>query len=310
MRSRWAIQSTPGLKPRSICRRWVSGWRPANRAVFPRSPPPQARRDAPPRGEPGGGAPEPGGIRTGDASPQATAGACVACAALHPAPLLAFHEHALGSSFAILTADRGAPLKRSSETRRVTPIKTEGYTFSEEARLWEVFHLEGEWMVIRQTLGETLGVAQETEAGLVHRADCPFSGAITVAGRRCVAGGGESATALDLATNPPVELGTTAAVGGDDLGRWRQRADGLPGDRCLADPPAVRLRAALAHRGTRGGNVSANGSTDLKSGQCLPPLSTANALRLRTGRPAAWPPPGDDPPKPCSGRTRSRCPPA
>jgi hypothetical protein len=129
------------------------------------------------------------------------------------ADLPTFHEIAFGPSFAILTADRGALLQLSYETRRVSPLKTEGYTFSEEARLWEVFHLEGERIVIREALGKSLVIVQVTEAGLVHRADFPFSGAITVVGRRFVVGGGKSVTALDLATNSPVELGTTAAVG-------------------------------------------------------------------------------------------------
>ena len=52
----------------------------------------------------------------------------------------------------------------------------------------------------------------------------------------------------------------------------------------------------MGHSRARGGYVSAKGATDLGSGRCLPPLSTANALRLRTGRPAAWTTPATIPP--------------
>lgn len=120
---------------------------------------------------------------------------------------------AFDRTVALLTADRGALLQLSLEERSISPLAIEGYTFTDEARLWEIFLLEGERVILREALTKTAVLAKQTERGLVHLTNFAFPGTFTVMNKRYLVGGAKSVTAIDLATDTPREMGTTTEVG-------------------------------------------------------------------------------------------------
>lgn len=124
-----------------------------------------------------------------------------------------FHEIAFEQTIALLTADRGELLQLSLESGEISPLAIEGYTFDEAARLWEIFLLEGERVLVRESTSKTLVLAKQSPTGLVYLADFSFAGAVIVVGKRFLVGGTKSVIALDLATNTPREVGTTTEVG-------------------------------------------------------------------------------------------------
>lgn len=120
---------------------------------------------------------------------------------------------AFDRSVALLTADRGALLQLSLEQGAISSLAIEGYTFSDEARLLEIFLLEGERVILREALTKTVVLAKQTERGLVHLMNFAFPGTFTVMNKRYLVGGAKSVTAIDLATDIPREMGTTTEVG-------------------------------------------------------------------------------------------------
>lgn len=124
-----------------------------------------------------------------------------------------FHEIAFDQSVALLTADRGELLQLSLEHGAIAPLPLEGYSFDEKARLWEIFLLDGQRVVIREAMNDTIVLAKQTSTGLVFLAEFPFEGAFTVMGKRFLVGGAKTVRVLDLATNTPLDMGMTTEVG-------------------------------------------------------------------------------------------------
>lgn len=122
-----------------------------------------------------------------------------------------FHEAAFDDDVALLTADRGELLQLSLEDGSVSVLPLKGQTFDAEARLYEIFLLQDERVVIHES--DNLILAKRTKEGLEQQAVVPFEGAFTVLAGRFLVGGTESVRLLDLATNEPREIASTTQIG-------------------------------------------------------------------------------------------------
>ena len=122
-----------------------------------------------------------------------------------------FHEAAFDDEVALLTADRGKIMQLSLETGAVSVLPLAGQTFDDEARLFEIFLLEDNRVVIHES--DNLIVAKRTKKGLEQRAVFPVEGAFTVLGARLLVGGTDSVRVLDLATDSPREVASTTQIG-------------------------------------------------------------------------------------------------
>jgi hypothetical protein len=123
------------------------------------------------------------------------------------------HHVAFETEIALLTCDRGQLEQLRLSDGAVTPLPLAGHTFRDEARLWEIYLLEGERVVIRESLDNALVIAKRTADGLVFLARHTFQGAFTVVGKRFLVGGGKSVHVLDLAGDTPREVASTGEVG-------------------------------------------------------------------------------------------------
>jgi hypothetical protein len=128
-----------------------------------------------------------------------------------------FHEVAFDDEVALLTADRGELLQMSLESGTISALPLEGQTFSEEARLYEIFLLQDDRVVIHES--DNLILAKRTKKGLEQRTVFPFEGAFTVLNSRYLVGGTDGVQLLDLATDSPREIASTTQIGVGTI--WR-----------------------------------------------------------------------------------------
>ena len=134
-----------------------------------------------------------------------------------------FHAAAWNERVALLTGDRGKLLQLSLEDGGISALPVTGHTFDDEARLQEIFFLEGDRVVVHEREQEIVLLAKWTPTGLQSLKTFPFEGAFTVVGRRYLVGGAKSVRAFDLAADP-VEVGTSSDTGVGMLWRCGDKA--------------------------------------------------------------------------------------
>lgn len=123
-----------------------------------------------------------------------------------------FHEIAFMERVALLTGDLGKLLQLSLEDGCITELPLAGHTFDDKARLYEIFIVQGERVVVYERDTGTVLVAKHGAKGLEHVTTFPFKGTFTVVNGRFLVGGGKTVCALDLASDP-VEVGASSEIG-------------------------------------------------------------------------------------------------
>jgi hypothetical protein len=123
-----------------------------------------------------------------------------------------FHELAFKDNVALLTGDRGKLLQLSLEDGTIGTLAVTGHTFDDEARLYEIFILEGDRVVVHEREQELVLIGKYRAKGLEQVNTFAFKGAFTVVGGRFLVGGGKTVCAFDLAADP-VEVGASSEIG-------------------------------------------------------------------------------------------------
>lgn len=123
-----------------------------------------------------------------------------------------FHELAFKDNVALLTGDRGKLLQLSLEDGRIASLPIAGHTFDDEARLYEIFIVKEERVVIHERDQGIVLLAKWSARGLEHQQTFAFKGTFTVANGRFLVGGAKTVCAFDLASEP-TEVGASGEIG-------------------------------------------------------------------------------------------------
>ena len=123
-----------------------------------------------------------------------------------------FHELAFKEDIALLTGDRGKLLQLSLSDGSIAPLPIAGHRFDDDARLYEIFLVEGQRVVVHERAQGTVILATWNAKGLEHLKTFAFKGIFTVVNGRFLVGGAKTVCAFDLAS-APTEVGASSEIG-------------------------------------------------------------------------------------------------